>query len=293
MARKLPPLKMLQTLEAVVRLGGISLAANELGVTHGAVSKQISLLEDWLGRPLFDRERHRFRAYDETADFGKAIGAGLDQLEAASNCLKTAHRQLKVVAQASFAMHWLVPRLDQFYALNPDIDVHVQTRQTGESLKLFPCDVAILRGEERIANWQAYPILQEHITLLTTQEGASLFASEGISGLVGKTLAVADTRPGEAEQWLRETGLPPLAQWRVRRFGHFHTLLMAVLNGQGFAVGPIELSGGKVTDALLAAPFPDLTIQGPSHVAFIDPVAAIHPVAKRFVLWLRETASRP
>lgn len=291
MARKPLPLKMLQTLEAVVRLDGVSNAAKELGVTHGAVSRQIAMLEDWLGRALFERDRGRLRPLDETRHFVAVVTDCLERMDAAMGRVKTARRRLKVFAHASFAMYWLVPRLEQFYARHPDVDVHVQTRQTGENPASSFFDVAIMRGAEQIGNWEAAPILQERLTLLTTRDRAPTLAARGVTALLGETLAVSDTRPGEIEQWLETAGLPPLQKWRERRFGHFHTAIMAVLNGQGVTVGPIELTGGKVVaEGLIAAPFPQIVAPGPRHVAYIDPQSESYPIAKRFVLWLRDEA---
>ncbi|WP_400767370.1 LysR substrate-binding domain-containing protein [Methylosinus sporium] len=291
MARKPLPLKMLQTLEAVVRLDGVSNAARELGVTHGAVSRQIAALEDWLGRALFERDRGRLRPLDETREFVAVITDGFERMDAAMGRVATARRRLKVFAHATFAMHWLVPRLEQFYALHPDIDVHVQTRQTGEDPALAFFDVAIMRGSEQIGNWESASVLQETLTLLTTRRHAETLAARGVAALLGETFAVSDTRPGETERWLEAARLPPLQKWRVRRFGHFHTALMAVLNGQGVAVGPIELTAGQRAEGSLAAPFPQIVAPGPRHVAFIDPQSESYPMAKRFVLWLGEAAN--
>jgi DNA-binding transcriptional LysR family regulator len=66
---------------------------------------------------------------------------------------------------------------------------------------------------------------------------------------------------------------------------------MAVLNGQGVAVGPIELTAGQSAEGSLAAPFPQIVAPGPRHVAFIDPQSESYPMAKRFVLWLGEAAN--
>lgn len=291
MARKPLPLKMLQTLEAVVRLDGVSNAAKELGVTHGAVSRQIAALEEWLGRALFERDRGRLRPLDETREFVAVVTDSFERMDAAMGRVKTARRRLKVFAHATFAMYWLVPRLEQFYARHPDVDVHVQTRQTGEDPASSFFDVAIMRGSEQIGNWEASPILQETLTLLTTRDHAAKLAARGVASLSGETFAVSDTRPGEIERWLEIADLPPLQKWRERRFGHFHTALMAVLNGQGVTVGPIELTGGKVAEGLLAAPFPHIVAPGPRHVAFIDPHSESYPMAKRFVLWLGEAAN--
>src|SRR5215468_1391297 len=90
--RHLPPLNALRAFEAAARLGSLSAAADELCVTHGAVSRQVRLLEDW-------------------------VGVALDAVAAASNRLREVGRgvrSLTVNALPTFAMRWLLPRLAAF-----------------------------------------------------------------------------------------------------------------------------------------------------------------------------------
>ncbi len=284
---------MLLTLEAVVRCRGISAAAKELGVTHGAISKQIGLLEDWLGRKLFDREHRRFRPYDETVELATLIGDRIDGIERAVSLLQSARNHLKVVAHASFAMYWLVPRLPQFYALNADVDIHLQTRQTAEDPWTSSFDVALMRGADSMKDWDACFLLQENITLLTTSERAAALSAAGLSATTKEPFVVADTRPGEIERWLEAAGLPPLQQRAERRFGHFHTAIAAVLNGHGVLAGPIEFSNSRTANQPLTAPFPEIIVPGQRHTAYINPAAASYSIATRFVDWLRETLISP
>jgi LysR family transcriptional regulator, glycine cleavage system transcriptional activator len=291
MGRKVPPIKMLLVLEAVVRRGGTTAAAAELGVTHGAISKQIAALEEWLGRSLFDRERGRFRPYDEAIALASLVTEYMDRIGVAIADITTSRRQLRVLAHASFAMHWLVPRLSVFYAQHPYIELHVQTRQTREELGSVAFDVAVTRGGETVKEWLAIPVMVETITLLASPAVASRLAAGGVAALADEAIVVSDTRPGEMDSWLTATGLPLRHErWTWRRFGHFHTVIQAALTGQGVMAGPTEILADKIRAGVLVAPFPGITITGPRHIAFINPDAPNFPAAECFANWLALTA---
>ena len=280
-------MKTLLALEAVVRCGGTAAAARDLGVTHGAVSKQITLLEEWLGRSLFDRDRQRLRPYDETGAFAAIVADSLDRVAAGLTQLTSGRQVLHVLIHATFAMRWVIPHLPDFYRLAPEIDVHVETRQTGEGLRDSTFDVAVIRGGERIRDWPGRPIMTESITLMAAPDLAASVAA-GPAALAGQVLLCSDSRPGELEQWLAAAGLGNRASgWRRQCFGHFHTALQAATNGQGFIAGPLPVLANEVADGLLAIPFPAITIPGPRHVAYFDPAAPNAAAAGRFVDWLQ------
>lgn len=282
-------MKALLAFEAVFRCGGIAAAARDLGVTHGAVSKQVAALEDWLGRSLFDRDGNRLRVYDEAGALAAVASAFLDGIAREAGLLAGGRRPLRVLVQATFAMRWVIPRLPEFYRLYPHLDVHVKTRQTNDDWRAASFDVAVIRGDEAIRDWPAAPIMAETITLMG---GPSLAAqvSSGPEALAGHTLLCSDSRPGELERWLAAAGLPPKGgRWRLQCFDHFYAALQAAINGQGFVAGPRPVLDQDVAAGLLAIPFPALTVPGPRHVAFHDPMDAGAADAQRFIGWLRTT----
>lgn len=287
MSSNRPPLKALQALEAVIRCGGISPAAAELGVTHGAVSKQIAALESALGRNLFERDGRRFRPYDEALMLGRVVGECLERIDLAVEHLAGGSHSLRVQAHASFTMHWLVPRLPLFYAAHPGIEVHVQTRQTDEELKPASYDVVIVRGEAQVRGWRGTTVMSERLTLLTSGPRARAIREGGRNRLLEETLVMSDSRPGEAERWLAEMGLSETGFAHIRRFGHFHTAIAAVLEGQGVIVGPTQILKDKIADGRLVAPFPHLIIDGPNHAAFTPTVPMNPRMTTAFVNWLK------
>src|ERR1700722_18403886 len=118
--RRLPPLNALRAFEAAARLGSFKDAATELRVTHGAISRHIRLLEDWLGPPaLFRRLNRRVVLTPTGVALLAETGPALDRLSAAAERHLARGGQappavLRVNALATFSLRWLLPRLAQF-----------------------------------------------------------------------------------------------------------------------------------------------------------------------------------
>ena len=293
MNRKLPPMKALVALEAVVRCGGIAAAARDLGVTHGAVSKQVAGLEDWLGRSLFDHDRHHFRAYDEAVALGATLTECLDRIATEIGALTGGRRTLRVLIQATFAMRWVIPRLPDFYQAHPGLDVHVKTRQTHDDWRATSFDVAVVRGDEAIKDWPATDIAAETITLMGVPALAARVSADPAL-LAGQTLLCSDSRPGELERWLTAAGLGTASgRWRRQCFDHFYAALQAAINGQGFVAGPLPVLEHEVVAGLLAIPFAAITVPGPRHVAYHDPAGPHAGDARAFIDWLRQSVGAP
>ena len=130
--RRLPPLNALSVFEVAARTGSYAAAASELGLTHGAVSRQITALENWLGQKLFMKSGRRMVATPNARIFAAEVGLSFDRLAvAAQACGRPgARRILRVSAPTSFAMRWLIPRLARFHDAHPDIEVLVTTVST-------------------------------------------------------------------------------------------------------------------------------------------------------------------
>lgn len=284
-------MKALVAFEAVVRCGGIAAAARDLGVTHGAVSKQVTALETWLGRSLIDREGQRFRAYDEAAGLASTIGECLNRLSTEVAVLTGGRRTLRVLIQATFAMRWVIPRLPEFYLRHPDLAIHVKTRQTNDHWRSLSFDVAIIRGDETVKDWRATPIMAETITLMGVPALACAVSPDP-AALAGHTLLYSDSRPGELERWLAAAGLSPQGgRWRRQGFDHFYAALQAAINGQGFVAAPLPILDREEASGLLSIPFPAITVPGPQHVAFHDPKGAEAADAEHFIDWLKTAVS--
>src|ERR1700712_349164 len=164
--RRLPPLNALRVFEVAARTGSYAEAGAELGLTHGAVSRQIAALERWLGQRLFARAGRRLVAPPIARVFAAEVGLSFDRvLAAAEACGRPgARRILRVSAPTSFAMRWLIPRLDRVHDAHRSIEVVVTTVSTLHEELRGGFDVAVRRGA---ASGNAWP---QHRTILVLED---------------------------------------------------------------------------------------------------------------------------
>jgi LysR family transcriptional regulator, glycine cleavage system transcriptional activator len=127
MARRLPPLSALRPFEAAARLESFSRAAQELHLTHGAISRQVRALEDHVGVELFSRHGKRVALTSDGRAFAERIRNALQEIAQATDALASRKRdpRLTVSVLPSFASRWLMPRLIRFMEAHPKIEVNV------------------------------------------------------------------------------------------------------------------------------------------------------------------------
>lgn len=122
---RLPPLNAIRAFEVVARRLSITVAAEELHVTPGAVSRQVRTLEDALGLQLLVRGHRQITLTRAGEEYYRGVTKAMDVLRDATTRLtrRTRRTQLKIRAYTTFAMRWLIPRLSSFHAANRGIEV--------------------------------------------------------------------------------------------------------------------------------------------------------------------------
>ncbi|NKJ50915.1 transcriptional regulator [Burkholderia sp. SG-MS1] len=147
--KPIPPLTALRCFEAVARLGGVTLAARELHVTHSAVSQQIRVLEDAMGVALFVREARGLRLTDEGRLYALDIRAALHDITQATRRAQARPQESELVISTlpSFAQHWLVPRLPSFREAHPYYRVRLLTSLQVEDFRQSAADIGIRMGQ--------------------------------------------------------------------------------------------------------------------------------------------------
>jgi len=142
------PLLALRAFTETGRLGSLKAAAERLGVTPGAISQQIRLLEERVGVALFVRGHHGVYLTEAGARVHSGLLRGFDLIEKSYSTLESlAHeKSLTISTVPSFAATWLVPRIGRFSALHPQIEVRVEASATLVDFKLDRVDVALRHG---------------------------------------------------------------------------------------------------------------------------------------------------
>jgi len=294
--RNLPPLNALRLFETAAHSSSLSAAAEELGITHGAVSRQIKLLEEWLGQPLFERQGQRSVAAEHARAFAAEISAAFDIISDASIRFgKTQNtRVIRVNAQTTLAMHWLIPRLPEFHSRNPDIEVLVSTSNSSEVKGLSGFDVLIRREPLDKPEWRYFdkrPLFEEQLTLLAAPKLLSKQSLAGPEDLATHVFVTSHTRVGEWERWMKIARIEALRPLRFQRFEHNYISLQAVIDGVGVGIGGLPTLGHDVKEKRLLAPFP-VEVKGSKYVALIAPDVDKSSAFNLFLEWLEQEASR-
>ena len=148
MARRLPPLSSLHPFEAAARLESFTRAAEELALTHGAVSHQVRALEEHLGAPLFARHGKRVTLTPAGRAFAERVRAALAEIAQAADAARPRRQldRLTVSVLPSFASRWLMPRLIRFMDAHPKMEVNVIASISLADFSADDIDIAIRFG---------------------------------------------------------------------------------------------------------------------------------------------------
>ncbi len=289
--RRLPPLNALRVFEVAARTGSYAAAGAELGLTHGAVTRQIAGLESWLGQRLFVRMGRRMVATPAASAFAAEASLAFDRVTTtAEACGRLdARRILRVSAPTTFAMRWLIPRLDRFHAERPEVEVAVTTATTLHDELRGGFEVAVRRGSAEQDAWpqhRAVRFLDEADTLIMSPALFERRPLRRLDDIATHVLLSTETRQGDWTDWLDRAGLPHAAAQRRRVFDYFFVTLQAVVDGFGLGIGPLPVLQADVTAGRLLAPFPTITVQRKSYVALIPFDADKTSSLTRFIEWL-------
>ncbi len=279
----------LRAFEAVGRHLSFTRAARELNVTHGALSRQVRLLEEWFGRALFKRGNRRIDLTESGAAYLVEISAALDRITAATTRQFEHHevRLLQVNALATFTLRWLIPRLSSFQRRHPGVEVRVTTSNTPLHDLRGPYDVAIRGGPDRIPAHVVQKFLSETRIPVCSPKLLEQRPICHPRDLAKHTLLHAATLPEVWSQWLvaaRVSNLKPAGSVTLE---HFYLTLQAALDGVGVAMGPTALVADDVLAGRLVMPFAEPALPARSYFTYVPNDCAEDPAVRSFCEWLR------
>lgn len=290
MHRRLPPLNALRVFEAAARHESFTRAASELGVTHGAVSRQVQTLEDWLGCPLFERHNRRVVLTPAGESYLAEIGAALDRiaLATARQVERGRPRLLRVNALATFALRWLIPRLSSFQVANPAVEVRLTTSNQPLSEEAGTFDVAVRGGPTASPGLVGLPFLSERRIPVCSPTLIRRLPLHEPADLRHHTLLHAATLPEVWPQWLSAAGVPELEPQGRVTLEHFYLSLQAALDGLGVAMGPERLIANDVVSGRLAMPFAGPFLPARGYYIYVPEAYADDPAVRAFRTWIVE-----
>jgi LysR family glycine cleavage system transcriptional activator len=295
MARRLPPLKALPDFEAAARHLSFTKAAEELHVTHGAVSRQVKGLEDFLGVPLFRRLNRALLLTDEGQAYVATVRELLERLGDATDRLRRRDEQggLTVSTTMSFTIKWLVPRLARFREKHPEIDVRVGADDRLIDFARDGIDIGIRYGRGEYPGLKAERLITDDFVpvcspaLLTGRHPLRKPADLKHHALLHEMGTQVDWR-----MWLMAAGVQGIDPTRGTVYSHSSMVTQAAVNGEGVALGRTALIEEDLAAGRLVKPF-DITLKAEyAYYIVYAPRALERPKVKAFRDWLLEEAKR-
>lgn len=298
-SRRLPSLDRLAVFDAAARHLSFTKAGAERFLTQSAVSRQVAALEAELGVPLFRRGHRRLELTDDGRRLAMAMASALGGIREAVDAIRAPHRRevLAVTTTPGLASLWLIPRLSDFIATHPGIDVRIDATLDARALAadgfdlairylpvdspaglaLFPesiqpvCAPALLaRGRPRL---KSAADLHAH-TLLQMQAPAG-------SGM-----------PLEWQTWLQAAGVGGLEPAAILTFTQYDAAVTAAVAGHGVVLGRRPLIDALLRSRALVAPFKSSVSSARGYAVVVEPAAGRKPAVQALVQWLLEQARR-
>jgi LysR family glycine cleavage system transcriptional activator len=288
MMRDLPFLNGVRAFEAAARHGGFAKAAEELHVTAPAISRMVKLLEERMGVPLFHRRANGLALTLAGERYSTGLGPILDALAAltAEVTAEAGPPTLTVGVGPTFAIRWLIPRLADFRAEHPEIDVHITTGGiTAPFSDKWTCGISL--GDGVWPGLMAEPLVAADLLPVCAPALAERLKSP--SDLAAESLIRVQHAPEDWPRWLAaaQAAAPSVYGPEV---GYYGQAIQAALDGVGVAMGIRPYVDDDLAAGRLVAPFPLSIPKGSQWYLVHRPNRLDEPSFKVFRDWITNRA---
>jgi LysR family glycine cleavage system transcriptional activator len=283
------PLHTLPAFRAVARLQNLRAAADELHLTHSAVSQQIKQLEDQSGLLLFDRVGRRLQINDAGRALQRAVEGALQTLDeglrAATAAAAGQGRHIRLTLTPSFAQRWLLPRMARWRVAHPDISLEVHATPQLVDLQREGFHVALRQGQGPWRGLQAERLFESPLIAVASPAAAERLRGQPLRALADEPLL------GDAETWQRWFALDG-CRCTVRPVASFNDaghMLQAAEQGIGIALVRELLAADALRDGRLVrlSPLALPDDEAPAYWLVFAPDVADWPPLVALRQWLR------
>jgi LysR family transcriptional regulator, glycine cleavage system transcriptional activator len=312
MSRQLPSLNALRAFEAAARHLSFTLAAEELRVTQGAISRQIKSLESHLKVALFRRLPRALELTPEGMAYQPTLREAFDSIEYATRRITrgSQYSVLTLSVLPTLAMNWIIPSLHEFNEKHPEIEIHMVTSINPVDFN-SDIDMAIRVGSR---NSPSGAESRARIDLVMTENWAGIEVEELIADTIipvcapellrgaqplrtpedlrHHTLLHNGTRPNAWADWLAASGVRNVAGNAGPSYGHFFMAIEVARQGKGVACVPDVLVAADLAAGRLVAPFPRPVESTGAYCILYRKHQKDLPKVRTFCAWLRALATR-
>ena len=285
--RHLPPFSTLRAFEATARLSSVTRAAEELGRTHGAISKAVKGIQDDVGVPLFEKAGTGLRANAAGRRLAGLIADALERLADGYDDLRREARtpSLHVACSASFAMGWLVPHLPRFSEAHPKLTIRLSMTSAREMRDEREADLMVLWDRS------TYPAQDQERAIRLGRARFGVVAAPDYpvtrkaDGVLHAPRRILHDHTSRAwDEWSTRSGQQVEAP-ETLSFPHTHLCLGAAAAGMGVAISEerlaaADLAAGRIIRVSDFIDVPD------GFAAIPHRSRSLGPAARHFIAWL-------
>ena len=289
------PLNPLRAFSVAIRHQTFTSAAKEMGISQVAISRQIAILEGYLGVQLFERSARSVKLTDMGRAFGHEIAPLFQELENATSKVLTGERESTVHVRIypTYAYYWLLPKFASFKSEYPDFDIRLDTTVEPLDFRGTYLDCAIQLGFGDWRDTKSAPLFEERLDLVCSPEYAEKFNNfENIEDLNKADLLHSKYRRREWENWSIEHNVE-LNTIDGYEFTTSMLTYSAAEHGLGVAVGQVDLLKRQLDSGRLVCPIKKPYHSGQSFYIAWPSNASVRTKTKKFVDWALRQVDQP
>src|SRR5690606_1005876 len=278
--RLMPSMMALQCFEAVARHMSFTRAAEELHMTQSAISKQIAQLEALLRNPLFLRVRRRLRLTPAGALYLAEVRKILNRVDMASRYILTYGSETQVLTigtQPTFGARWLIPRLPQFMAAHPDIQVQVRRETRPFDLMQARIDISLFFGHGTLPGAQSHELFEAEVVPVCAPGFLAGIDVASLQDLSEQVLIQCASRTEAWHDYFSHQGFESDRSYHGPRFDTFSMCIRAAVAGCGIALTPRMVAEDELEVRGAIVPWDYLQPgNGATVVAYSEHAARLH-----------------
>jgi LysR family transcriptional regulator, glycine cleavage system transcriptional activator len=285
---RLPPLRSLRVLEAAVRHENYTRAAEELNLTHSAVSHQIHALEENLGTRLLERAGRQMRATDLGRQLALDVRATLDTLATAVERVRgsDSSNAITISCLPSFASAWLVLKIGHFLDRYPNIDLRLESSTSLADFRNDGVDIAIRFGTGNYGGLVSEKLFDDEVFPTMSPKVRRSGRVRSPADLARVPLLRIRSQPWTP--WLEAAGVDLPEPRRGPVFNDSELAIQAAVQGQGAVLARGSLAVQRLRNGTLVAPFKQRIASLQTCYLVYPKHHVSRPVVKIFREWLLE-----
>lgn len=240
----LPPLEGLQAVVCAARDGSFTVAADTLGVTHGAISRRVAAVEAWLGAAIFERHGRGVRLTPAGQRFARQVEQALETIEQTSERWRPSHGRatVRLSVVPSFAKLWLLPRLASLLKQLPDIRVELAADHRTVDLDNGEADVVVRYGRGGWPGLTARHLFGETLLPVGSPAIVEQLGREPTIETLARRPLIHDSDTSQWRAWFSDVGIRYRPRIDDRRFEDYDLVLAAAEGSLGLALLRLPLA---------------------------------------------------